>query len=69
MKILLLLTLLFSESRCADTTTVYICDSHNAKKYYLRANCRGLSDCSHRVVKIKLDDAKKSGKTLCGWEK
>jgi len=64
-----MLFLLFRETRCADTTTVYVCDSPGAKKYHYRADCRGLSNCSHRIVKMTVDEAKKRGKTRCGWEK
>lgn len=73
MKILLLLFLLFSDNnrthQPADNTIVYICDSSSAKKYHLREDCRGLRSCQHRVIKLTLEQAKKRGKTLCGWEK
>jgi 5-bromo-4-chloroindolyl phosphate hydrolysis protein len=69
MKIILFITLFFAGARCADTTSVYICDSRTAKRYHLRSDCKGLSHCSHRVVKISLEEAKKRGKTLCGLEK
>ncbi|MFI5161221.1 MAG: hypothetical protein ACHQHN_08080 [Sphingobacteriales bacterium] len=69
MKILLMLLVLFSGITCRDTTTVYICDSRGAKRYHLTANCRGLSNCSHRIIRMTMDEAKKRGKTLCGWEK
>jgi 5-bromo-4-chloroindolyl phosphate hydrolysis protein len=69
MKIFLVLTFLFANIHCVDTTTVYICNSKSGKKYHLKADCHGLSNCSHTVIKITLDEAKKKGKTLCGWEK
>jgi len=69
MKAILFFLVLFTNSTCSDSTTVYICNSKYAKKYHLNAHCRGLSNCSRRIVKMRLDDAKKSGKTLCGLEK
>jgi hypothetical protein len=39
MKSLLFAILLFNGVRCAPTT-VYICDSLNATRYHLKANCR-----------------------------
>ena len=71
MKTLLLLFVLFSNSKCPTTPTtfVYICDSPSAKKYHLKENCKGLRSCQHRIVKITLEQAKRRGKTLCGWEK
>jgi hypothetical protein len=47
---------------------VYICDSKSAKKYHYKKDCKGLNACKAEVVKITFTDAKKSKKTLCGWE-
>ncbi|MBB5395079.1 hypothetical protein [Mucilaginibacter sp. AK015] len=47
---------------------VYVCDSKGAKRYHFREHCRGLSNCSVRVLKITLEKAKEEGKTLCKWE-
>jgi hypothetical protein len=73
MKTLLLLFLLSGDGKhtiALDTATmVYICDSSHAKKYHLSKNCKGLSTCQHIIRKITLEQAQKSGKTLCGWEK
>jgi hypothetical protein len=68
MKSLLLVLLFFGSVRCAPNT-VYICDSPNSIRYHLAQNCRGLSNCSHRIVKVSLEDAKKRNLTLCHWEK
>jgi len=68
MKALLITFLLFNSVRCT-TTTVYICDSPNAIRYHYKANCRDLSNCSHRIIQISLEEAKKSNKTLCHWER
>ena len=67
MKSFLFGLLFLGSVRCAPTT-VYVCDSPNAIRYHLTPKCRGLSNCSHRIIKMTLEDAKKSGKTLCHWE-
>ena len=69
MKTLLLLLLLSLNVTQNASTTVYICSGAKGKKYHLRSDCRGLSNCSHRLVKMKLSDAEKEGRTLCGFEK
>ena len=66
---LFLLTLLVACGLKSEPTMVYICDSSNATRYHLTQNCRGLSNCSHKIVKITLESAQKSNKTLCHWEK
>jgi 5-bromo-4-chloroindolyl phosphate hydrolysis protein len=68
MKTLVLFVLLMN-IECNDVTTVYVCDSKSATRYHYKSNCRGLRSCSYRIVKIRLEEAKKQGKTLCGWEK
>jgi hypothetical protein len=73
MRILLLLFLLFGDCKrpesATDSTIVYICDSSGGKKYHLDPNCKGLHSCSHKIVRLTLEQAKKRGKTLCGYEK
>ncbi|MFF5381870.1 hypothetical protein [Pedobacter suwonensis] len=70
MKTLSLLIFLFANMiTCKETTTVYICNSPGAKKYHNSSNCRGLSNCTYKIVKVDIEQAKKDGKTLCGWEK
>jgi 5-bromo-4-chloroindolyl phosphate hydrolysis protein len=68
MKTLVLFVLLMN-IECNDVTTVYVCDSQHATRYHYKSTCRGLRNCSYRIVKIRLEEAKKQGKTLCGWEK
>ncbi|RZK52827.1 MAG: hypothetical protein EOO87_14370 [Pedobacter sp.] len=67
----LIFLLLFNFFSCAKAqqTEVYLCDSPNGKKYHYKQNCRGLSNCSYKTIKVSLEKAKKMGKTLCGWEK
>jgi len=49
-------------------TDVYICNSLNGKKYHFTKSCRGLNACKSDIKKMTIEDAKKIGKTLCGWE-
>jgi hypothetical protein len=70
MKTLSLLIIFFANMiTCKETTTVYICNSPDAKKYHNTYNCRGLNNCTYKVVKVDIEKARKDGKTLCGWEK
>ncbi|QXV63611.1 hypothetical protein INP83_10825 [Mucilaginibacter sp. 21P] len=48
---------------------VFVCVSPGAKRYHLNDKCRGLSNCTYRIVKVKEETAKADGKTLCHWEK
>ena len=49
-------------------TSVYLCDSSGGKKYHYSKTCRGLSNCQHEIIKVTLEEAKRRGKTVCGWE-
>lgn len=51
-----------------DQQEVFICPSKNGKKYHFIKTCRGLSNCQSPIKKISLTDAKRIGKTICGWE-
>jgi 5-bromo-4-chloroindolyl phosphate hydrolysis protein len=51
-----------------NSTTVYLCDSKNATRYHYKSNCKGLSNCSYKVVQSTVESARKTGKTLCKWE-
>lgn len=68
MKLFLFTSLLTGYIHCT-TVTVYVCDSKNATKYHYKENCRGLSNCKHQILSMDIEKAKKSGKSLCGWEK
>lgn len=68
MKNSLLLLLLAINLGCKDSTIVYVCDSRNATGFHYRQDCRGLSNCTYRVVKKTIKEAKQQGKTLCKWE-
>jgi hypothetical protein len=69
MKIILLLLVLMTVTPRSLPTTVYVCKGSHGKKYHLKADCRGLRNCQHRVVKMTMEQAKKEGKTLCAREK
>lgn len=47
---------------------VYICNGANSKAYHYSPNCKGLQRCSKETEKITLEDAKKKGRKLCGYE-
>jgi len=71
MKKLLLISSIALASLSFTSSTyynVYICDSKTAKKYHLKKDCRGLSNCKSEVKKITLTKAKELKRTLCGWE-
>ncbi|KOS05039.1 hypothetical protein AM493_02560 [Flavobacterium akiainvivens] len=51
-----------------STDYVYICNGKYSKKYHLKEDCRGLNNCSTKVEKVTLKDAKDKGRTLCGFE-
>lgn len=67
--IVLFVGLLIAGVKINNATIVYLCDSAGGKKFHYKANCRGLGNCSHRIIKVTLEEAKKRGKTVCGWEK
>ncbi|SDH29822.1 hypothetical protein SAMN04489796_102196 [Winogradskyella thalassocola] len=52
----------------AMDSNVYICKGKYSKKYHYSKSCRGLSNCKSSVDKVTLSEAKKIGRTLCGWE-
>jgi hypothetical protein len=67
--IAILATFLFvTSSFNISLTDVYICKGKYSKKYHYKKDCRGLSNCSTDIYKVSLSDAKKIGRTLCGWE-
>jgi 5-bromo-4-chloroindolyl phosphate hydrolysis protein len=65
----LLLLFFLATAAFKSSTTVYICGSGKTNKYHLKSNCRGLSNCSYKIIKTTLEKATKDKKTLCGWEK
>lgn len=43
---------------------VLICDSRGAKVYH-NYQCRGLSNCTHKIIKINKSDAIRMGRRAC----
>ncbi|MFA6245613.1 MAG: hypothetical protein WC615_01650 [Mucilaginibacter sp.] len=68
MKTLFLLIALSAHLPTIPKGSVYICDSPTAKKYHLRNDCRGLSRCTHRIIEVTLEEAKKRKFELCKFE-
>lgn len=68
----LLLTLvvgfLISATTPPHASNVYICNGKYSKKYHLSENCSGLSNCSTKIEKVTLKEAKDKGRTLCKSE-
>lgn len=52
-----------------QSSTVYICNGGTGKRYHLNSMCPSLKNCGNNAVSTTLSEAKKNGKTLCGWEK
>jgi len=42
----------------SSTTYVYLCDSQVGKKYHYAESCRGLNACTHKIIKVTLEEAK-----------
>ncbi|WP_316748090.1 hypothetical protein [Pedobacter gandavensis] len=68
MKTIVLFLFIFVAIACKASTVVYVCNNGTTNKYHLKPNCRGLSRCHFKVVKMTLEKAKASQKTLCRHE-
>jgi len=64
----LIIIFISTSSMTFDEVNVFICKGKYSKKYHYSKSCRGLSNCSTQVYSVTLQDAKKLGRTLCGWE-
>ena len=53
----------------SQNNQVFLCNSPNGERYHFTQNCRGLKACKHEIIKVSLSEAKRKGKTQCGWEK
>ncbi|WP_339611504.1 hypothetical protein [uncultured Planktosalinus sp.] len=51
-----------------ESPEVYVCNGKSSKRYHYKKNCRGLSNCRSSISKVSLEEAKRRGRTLCGWE-
>ncbi|MGQ2982594.1 hypothetical protein [Flavobacterium sp.] len=68
MKKLILLVAFILLTSITVEKEVYICQSKGGKKYHFTKDRRGLSNCKAEIVKVKLSEAEKQGKTICGYE-
>lgn len=59
---------LMSASAPFTASDVYICNGPSSKKYHLVEDCRGLNNCSTKIEKVTLQQAKDKGRTICGFE-
>lgn len=50
------------------SSTAYVCNGRSSKRYHFKKNCRGLSSCRSSISEVTIEEAKKRGRTLCGWE-
>ena len=75
LSILVLAIALIGLNACAEANAseqkkeekVYICTGKYAKRYHKKENCRGLKSCKGDIEYIPLSEAKKQGKTPCGY--
>ena len=65
---MILLLIFLTGAGCTPQRYVYVCDSPNAKRYHLTKNCRGLVNCTYRIIKVTQKRAVKEGDTLCHYE-
>jgi uncharacterized pyridoxamine 5'-phosphate oxidase family protein len=45
---------------------VYLCDSQTARAYHILENCKGLEQCTHRVIAVNQAAAERKRKP-CKW--
>ena len=47
---------------------VLVCKSSAAYAYHIRSNCRGLRECTHKIIKVELSEAIDGmGRKPCGY--
>lgn len=51
----------------SKSSKVYVCMGSQSKRYHKTPQCMGLSKCSKEVKEITLEEAKKMGRTPCGY--
>jgi len=51
-----------------NKSNVFICDSNTSYAYHLTPNCKGLNRCTHAIVEITKENAKKEGRSRCKIE-
>lgn len=50
-----------------QSVEVYICTGPMSKRYHRSTSCKGLKNCSEKVIKVDIDKAKSMGRTPCGY--
>jgi len=53
----------------ASSGSAYVCEQGTGTKYHLNPKCPSLKNCKNGVVETTIEEAKKNGKSLCGFEK
>lgn len=66
--IVFLLIFTLSISTNSQSNTVYLCNGPGSKKYHYIPHCRGLKSCSTQLEKVSLAEARRRGRSLCGYE-
>lgn len=58
----------FSPANFLKVDYVYICQGPYSKVYHKSNECRGLSNCSTKILKVTLEEAVKMGRRPCKIE-
>lgn len=58
----------FTMPPVSKTDYVYICEGRYSKVYHKSDKCRGLSNCSTKIYKVTLEEARKLGRRPCKLE-
>lgn len=66
--LLLIASLAFTGVMSTNSTTVYKCANGTTKVYHISKSCSALKRCSHEVKTMTIDEARKEGLRLCGYE-
>ena len=61
------LALLCGSATAKKTPKVFICTGKTAKAYHINRNCEGLSNCLGEIKQVKMKEAVKQGRHLCGY--
>ena len=54
-------------NQLVQSVEVYICTGPMSKRYHRFSSCRGLKNCSEKVIKVDIQKAKSMGRTPCGY--
>lgn len=64
---IVLISTFFSCNNVTKNDEVYICTGSYSSKYHSSRSCKGLKACSGSKEHVKIDYAKKIGRTACGY--